>query len=68
MDLRYERLRYHRQLSERIGRGMICHDAWHVWGCYTQRREDRYKKIDRETIRRWPESRHPGRRRSSGAA
>ena len=66
MDLRYERLRYYRQLSERIGRGMLCHDTWHVWGCYPQRREDRYKKIDRETIRKWREPRRCGRRRPVG--
>ena len=63
MDLRYERLRYYRQLSDRIGHGMLGHDAWHIYGCYAQPREDRYKKIDRETIRKWPETRHRGRRR-----
>jgi hypothetical protein len=52
VDLRYERLLYFRRLSRELGGGISCHDAWHPWASYRKPREDRYKNIDRATIRR----------------
>ncbi|MGD1067175.1 MAG: hypothetical protein ABR975_10210 [Vulcanimicrobiaceae bacterium] len=52
MDLRYERIRYFRRVSRKTGRGLMYHEPWHEYGCYRQPREDRYKKIDRTTIRK----------------
>jgi hypothetical protein len=52
MDIRYERLQYFRRLSRKLGDGMLYHDPWHRLGCLKQPREDKYKNIDRTTIRR----------------
>ena len=54
MDLRYERLLYFRRLSRKLGDGILYHDPWHHWASYSKQREDRYKNIDRTTIRRPP--------------
>ena len=53
MDLRYERLRYFRRVSRKEKRGIIYHEPWHMFGSYRKQREDKYKNIDRTTIRRW---------------
>ncbi len=52
MDVRYERYLYFRRVSRKESRGFLYHDEWHRWGSYTKPREDRYKNIDRTTIRR----------------
>ncbi len=51
MDLRYERLRYFLDLTRRTGTGLGCYERWHLLSKYGGPREDRYKNIDRTTIR-----------------
>lgn len=52
MDMRYERLRYFRKVSRKESRGLMYHEPWHLWGSYRKPREDRYKNIDRATVRK----------------
>lgn len=52
MDMRYERLRYFRRVSRKQSRGIMYFEPWHKSGSYRKRREDRYKNIDRTTIRK----------------
>jgi len=52
MDMRYLRLFYFRRVSRKTKRGLGYHEPWHQQGSYTKPREDRYKNIDRATIRR----------------
>jgi hypothetical protein len=52
MDMRYERLLYFRRLSRDLRDGILYHDPWHRWASLRKQREDRYKNIDRATIRR----------------
>jgi len=52
MDLRYERYLYFRRLGLKLGRGFAYFEPWHEGGSYHKQREDRYKNIDRATIRR----------------
>jgi|HubBroStandDraft_1064217.scaffolds.fasta_scaffold123481_3 hypothetical protein len=51
MDMRYERLRYFRRVSRKANRGILYFEPWHRWGSYRKPREDRYKNVDRATIR-----------------
>jgi hypothetical protein len=52
MDQRYLRLRYYLKLSNKLSAALAYYESWHRWGCYRQRREDKYKNIDRTTIRK----------------
>ncbi|HEV3154056.1 MAG TPA: hypothetical protein VGZ02_09665 [Candidatus Baltobacteraceae bacterium] len=52
MDQRYERLRYFRRVSRKEKRGLGYYEPWHMFGSYRKPREDRYKNIDRTTIRK----------------
>jgi len=52
MDMRYERLHYFLRVSRKENRGIMYHEPWHEWGSYRKQREDKYKNIDRTTIRR----------------
>ena len=52
MDMRYERIRYFRKVSNKTKRGLGYYEPWHPYGCYEQPREDRYKNVDRTTIRK----------------
>jgi hypothetical protein len=52
VDMRYERIRYFRKVSNKTKRGLRYHEPWHEHGCYRQPREDRYKNVDRTTIRK----------------
>ena len=52
MDLRYQRLLYFLRVSRKTGRGVGYYERWHRHGSFTKPREDRYKNIDRATLRR----------------
>jgi hypothetical protein len=52
MDQRYERLRYFLFVSRQTHAGIGCYERWHPHGSFEKPREDRYKNIDRATIRR----------------
>jgi hypothetical protein len=52
MDIRYERLRYFLRVSRKTNGGLRYHEPWHPSGSYRKPREDRYKNIDRATIRK----------------
>ena len=52
MDLRYERLRYFLFVNRRTHTGVGYYERWHTHGAWEKPREDRYKNIDRTTIRR----------------
>lgn len=64
MDMRCERLRYFIELSGKLG---IYWEPWHGGGCYRQPREDRYKNIERATIRRPSSLRRREKQRTSTA-
>jgi hypothetical protein len=52
MDQHYERLRYFLFVSRQTHTGVGCYEAWHMHGSFRKPREDRYKNIDRATIRK----------------
>jgi hypothetical protein len=52
MDQRYERLRYFRRVSRKTHTGLAYYEPWHKYGSFLKPREDRYKNIDRTTIRK----------------
>ncbi len=51
MDQRYQRLLYFRRLSRKEKRGLGYYEPWHKFGSYHKPREDRYKNINRASIR-----------------
>lgn len=52
MSLRFDRFRYFQRVSRKESRGFIYYEPWHRCGSYRQPRENRYKNIDRATIRK----------------
>lgn len=52
MDQHYLRLKYYLELSRKTGNGLMYHEPWHRWASYCKQREDKYKNIDRTTIRK----------------
>ena len=52
MDLRYQRLLYFIRLSRQTRTGIGKYEAWHPHWRERRPRADRYKNIDRTTIRR----------------
>ncbi len=51
MDLRYLRLLYFHRVSRKTKRGLGFYEPWHKHGSFTKPREDRYKSVNRATIR-----------------
>jgi hypothetical protein len=52
MDMRYERLRYFHSVSRKTRTGLGYFEPWHPHGATRGPRIDRYKNIDRATIRK----------------
>ncbi len=52
MDLRYERVRYFLRVSRKTHAGVGYRERWHTHGSFEKPRENRYKNIDRATIRK----------------
>ena len=52
MDVRYQRLLYFLAVSRKTGTGVGYYEPWHLFSRYSAPREDRYKNIDRATIRK----------------
>jgi hypothetical protein len=52
MDLRYERLLYFHRVSRKTKRGLGYFEPWHGFGRVPKPRPDRYKNVDRTTIRK----------------
>ncbi len=52
MSIRSDRQAYFIKLSKKLGDGYVYFEPWHRWASYRKQREDKYKNIDRTTIRK----------------
>jgi hypothetical protein len=52
MDQRYLRLTYELIVSKSECSGPYYFEPWHQWASYRKQREDKFKNIDRTTIRK----------------